>query len=74
MNRIGGKSNTGEGGEDPKRYRQEQAGQLSRMAIPLLLLLAVIALSLIFRCRQATHCVQGSNRSLLVGLVSLLNI
>ena len=26
MNRIGGKSNTGEGGEDPKRYRQEQAG------------------------------------------------
>jgi glutamate synthase (NADPH/NADH) large chain len=26
MNRIGGKSNTGEGGEDPKRYRQEQQG------------------------------------------------
>ncbi|HET8898609.1 MAG TPA: glutamate synthase-related protein [Rhodanobacteraceae bacterium] len=27
MNRIGGKSNTGEGGEDPARYRAELAGQ-----------------------------------------------
>ncbi|HTN65105.1 MAG TPA: glutamate synthase-related protein, partial [Burkholderiaceae bacterium] len=26
MNRIGGKSNTGEGGEDPKRYQQESKG------------------------------------------------
>ena len=26
MNRIGGKSNTGEGGEDPKRYQQELKG------------------------------------------------
>ncbi|MDE2121414.1 MAG: glutamate synthase subunit alpha, partial [Betaproteobacteria bacterium] len=26
MNRIGGKSNTGEGGEDPLRYRQEMRG------------------------------------------------
>ncbi|AGX87701.1 glutamate synthase-related protein [Candidatus Symbiobacter mobilis] len=26
MNRIGGKSNTGEGGEDPARYRKEQQG------------------------------------------------
>ncbi|MEO7117239.1 MAG: glutamate synthase central domain-containing protein, partial [Caldimonas sp.] len=26
MNRIGGKSNTGEGGEDPKRYRRERQG------------------------------------------------
>ena len=26
MNRIGGKSNTGEGGEDPKRYENEMAG------------------------------------------------
>jgi glutamate synthase (NADPH/NADH) large chain len=26
MNRIGGKSNTGEGGEDPNRYRQEMKG------------------------------------------------
>lgn len=26
MNRIGGKSNTGEGGEDPVRYRSEQKG------------------------------------------------
>ncbi|RJX30161.1 MAG: glutamate synthase subunit alpha [Oxalobacter sp.] len=26
MNRIGGKSNTGEGGEDPKRYMDEQRG------------------------------------------------
>jgi glutamate synthase (NADPH/NADH) large chain len=28
MNRIGGKSNTGEGGEDPNRYRQELKGIL----------------------------------------------
>ena len=28
MNRIGGKSNTGEGGEDPARYRAERAGQM----------------------------------------------
>jgi len=27
MNRIGGKSNTGEGGEDPARYRAEMKGQ-----------------------------------------------
>ncbi len=27
MNRIGGKSNTGEGGEDPARYRKEMHGQ-----------------------------------------------
>ncbi|MGN0918455.1 MAG: glutamate synthase central domain-containing protein, partial [Oxalobacter sp.] len=27
MNRIGGKSNTGEGGEDPRRYQGEQAGR-----------------------------------------------
>src|SRR5256885_9719942 len=26
MNRIGGKSNTGEGGEDPQRYRNELKG------------------------------------------------
>ncbi|MCM1128897.1 MAG: glutamate synthase-related protein [Alistipes senegalensis] len=26
MNRIGGKSNTGEGGEDPRRYENERAG------------------------------------------------
>ncbi len=30
MNRIGGKSNTGEGGEDPRRYQREQAGQKIR--------------------------------------------
>ena len=28
MNRIGGKSNTGEGGEDPARFKQIKAGQL----------------------------------------------
>ncbi|GMA14148.1 glutamate synthase subunit alpha (plasmid) [Deinococcus metallilatus] len=30
MNRIGGKSNTGEGGEDPARYRGEMQGQQTR--------------------------------------------
>ena len=30
MNRIGGKSNTGEGGEDPARYRAEMTGEHDR--------------------------------------------
>ncbi|MAG04047.1 MAG: glutamate synthase large subunit [Acidimicrobiaceae bacterium] len=33
MNRLGGKSNTGEGGEDPARYAPEQNGDLRRSAI-----------------------------------------
>src|SRR5882724_5147049 len=33
MNRLGGKSNTGEGGEDPLRYRREPNGDSRRSAI-----------------------------------------
>ena len=33
MNRIGGKSNTGEGGEDPRRYRRDPNGDLRRSAV-----------------------------------------
>jgi glutamate synthase (NADPH/NADH) large chain len=33
MNRIGGKSNTGEGGEDPSRYQPSQNGDSKRSAI-----------------------------------------
>jgi glutamate synthase (ferredoxin) len=33
MNRIGGKSNTGEGGEDPTRYRRDPNGDWRRSAI-----------------------------------------
>ena len=33
MNRIGGKSNTGEGGEDPVRYTPDPNGDLRRSAI-----------------------------------------
>jgi glutamate synthase (NADPH/NADH) large chain len=33
MNRIGGKSNSGEGGEDPKRYTPDENGDLRRSAI-----------------------------------------
>ena len=33
MNRIGGKSNTGEGGEDPRRYRPDPNGDRRRSAI-----------------------------------------
>jgi glutamate synthase (NADPH) large chain len=33
MNRIGGKSNTGEGGEDPDRYEADPNGDLRRSAI-----------------------------------------
>jgi glutamate synthase (NADPH/NADH) large chain len=33
MNRIGGKSNTGEGGEDPERYKPMQNGDSKRSAI-----------------------------------------
>ena len=33
MNRIGGKSNTGEGGEDPDRFTPDESGDLRRSAI-----------------------------------------
>ena len=33
MNRLGGKSNTGEGGEDPDRYVRDENGDLRRSAI-----------------------------------------
>ncbi|MFC0524874.1 glutamate synthase large subunit [Pontibacillus salicampi] len=33
MNRIGGKSNSGEGGEDPNRYHADENGDLRRSAI-----------------------------------------
>ena len=33
MNRIGGKSNTGEGGEDPNRYTPDENGDLRRSSI-----------------------------------------
>src|SRR5262249_19860821 len=33
MNRIGGRSNTGEGGEDAARYRRESNGAWSRSAV-----------------------------------------
>src|SRR3954452_8823346 len=33
MNRIGGKSNTGEGGEDARRYKPDPNGDLRRSAI-----------------------------------------
>ena len=33
MNRLGGRSNTGEGGEDPRRFRRDENGDLRRSAI-----------------------------------------
>jgi Glutamate synthase domain 2 len=33
MNRLGGKSNTGEGGEDPDRFQPDPNGDLRRSAI-----------------------------------------
>ena len=33
MNRIGGKSNTGEGGEDPERFKRDSSGDWRRSAI-----------------------------------------
>ncbi len=33
MNRIGGKSNTGEGGEDEERFRPDPNGDLRRSAV-----------------------------------------
>src|SRR3712207_8740903 len=32
MNRIGGKSNTGEGGEDPERYRDDRRSSIKQVA------------------------------------------
>jgi glutamate synthase domain-containing protein 2/glutamate synthase domain-containing protein 1/glutamate synthase domain-containing protein 3 len=33
MNRLGGRSNTGEGGEDPRRFKRDENGDLRRSAI-----------------------------------------
>src|SRR5262245_42822562 len=33
MNRLGGKSNTGEGGEDPERFLRDEGGDLRRSAV-----------------------------------------
>ncbi|HBM56713.1 MAG TPA: hypothetical protein DD388_08775, partial [Acidimicrobiaceae bacterium] len=33
MNRMGGKSNTGEGGEDPDRFEPDANGDLRRSAV-----------------------------------------
>ena len=33
MNRLGGRSNTGEGGEDPRRFTRDENGDLRRSAI-----------------------------------------
>ena len=33
MNRLGAKSNTGEGGEDPERFKRDPNGDLRRSAI-----------------------------------------
>ena len=33
MNRLGGKSNTGEGGEDPERFKRDDNGDLRRSSI-----------------------------------------
>ena len=33
MNRIGGKSNSGEGGEDPRRFEKKENGDWERSAI-----------------------------------------
>ena len=57
MNRIGGKSNTGEGGEDPLRYQQELRGiQCYRTARRSPACSAAIASPSISRCRTAIRC------------------
>ena len=33
MNRLGGRSNTGEGGEDPERFRRDENGDWRRSAV-----------------------------------------
>jgi glutamate synthase (NADPH/NADH) large chain len=65
MNRIGGKSNTGEGGEDPMRYRAElRAG---RSAIEdgdtLAKVIGHDRVAHDFRSRRATACARASSRS-----------
>ena len=53
MNRIGGKSNTGEGGEDPARYRNELKG------IPIADGTQVLARSLVATLSQADYTLEG---------------
>jgi hypothetical protein len=69
MNRIGGKSNTGEGGEDPLRYRDEvQSGQTYAAGQGLLRAGQTLHRSgpnrskWIPLCRTAIRCAAGSSR------------
>ncbi len=62
MNRIGGKSNTGEGGEDPKRYRNELKGIPIQQGDPASSHRHGAASSPTSRCRTATACARASSR------------
>ena len=54
MNRIGGKSNTGEGGEDARRYALIRKGETLKSRIR--------ASSSTCRCRKAIRCARASSR------------
>jgi glutamate synthase (NADPH/NADH) large chain len=62
MNRIGGKSNTGEGGEDPARYRNERKGIPISKGDSLKSVIGPMWSRSICRCRTATACVRASSR------------
>ena len=63
MNRIGGKSNTGEGGEDPARYRAELAANRSPRARSSPTSSAPATSSSTSRSSRATRCARRSSRS-----------
>lgn len=81
MNRIGGKSNTGEGGEKPERYRKDQPKDLNmRSAIKQVSLEADYASDTYsesfmqpFYCCQSFTCAYAEHRAVLRCEISTLS-
>jgi hypothetical protein len=62
MNRIGGKSNTGEGGEDPARYRRSSRASRSSKGQTLADIMGKDVVEVDYRCKTATRCARASSR------------
>ena len=63
MNRIGGKSNTGEGGEDPARYRNELKGIKVTAGTKVGDIVGHKVIAVDYTLRTATACAARSSRS-----------
>jgi glutamate synthase (NADPH/NADH) large chain len=62
MNRIGGKSNTGEGGEDPARYRNELKGIPITDGTKVSDVIGAKVIEADYEMKAATACARRSSR------------